>query len=112
ARWDYIFIILASFSISCIGIGLIIASIIKDYNSAIMVSTLLTVFFSVLEGWFLPLGVVEKLVPNSYASDALFYILVMGLEIESCIEELFVILMYGGISLLIGVILFSKRSQF
>ncbi|MCP4764410.1 MAG: ABC transporter permease [archaeon] len=112
ARWDYIFIILASFSISCIGIGLIIASVIKDYNSAIMVSTLLTVFFSVLEGWFLPLGIVEKLVPNSYASDSLFQILVMGLEITSCIEELFVILMYGGISLLIGVILFSKRSQF
>ncbi len=112
ARWDLIFITMVAFSIPCIGIGLIISSIFKTHDVALLSSTLLSVFFSVLDGWFYPMGAAENLVPNSYASDALTKIMIKGAGIGSIALDLVIVLIYGVITVSIGTILFSKNDQF
>ncbi len=113
ASWGLAFLDAFLLGFSCIGLGLIVAALVKDSNAAgglAWVIILPLQFFgetiAILgRSWF------NQIFPTFYATNAIRSILVSGLGLAYVWQDLLINFAFGVVFMSIGVLIFEKKNQ-
>lgn len=112
ANWLLGFGIVMALSLTCIGLGLILAGIAKSTSSAGGLAWIFILPLQFLGGAFFPMsGFVPKLVPTTYAVNAIRSVLIYGMGLAAVWQDILVILGFGAVFTTVGLIIFNKKSQ-
>ena len=112
ANWMLAFGIVMALSLTCIGLGLILAGVTKSANSAGGIAWIFILPLQFLGGAFFPMyGFITKLVPTSYATNAIRSVLIYGMGWTAVWQDILVVLGFGMLFTIIGLIIFNKKSQ-
>jgi ABC-2 type transport system permease protein len=102
-------------TISFLGLGIVATSITKEQESAQLVLGLLQFPMMFLSGVLFPveqmpsiLQLVSKVLPLTYAVDALRKVMILGAGIEAVIQPLIILIILGVGTMTLGVPLFNK----
>jgi ABC-2 type transport system permease protein len=100
---------------SFVGLGIVITSFAKDQETAQMMMMTLMFPMMFLSGVFFPIQTmpwymqdISKLLPLTYASDALRKVMVLGAGIPEIYTQLTVLIVFGAIMIAIAVPVFRK----
>ena len=113
ANWALAFLMAIVLALSCIGIGLIIAALAKDTNSASGISWIVILplqFFGGAVGMMLNTPI-DKYTPTHWAVKGMQAILINGLGWADVVENLVINLIVGIVCLAIGLVIFNKKTQ-
>ncbi len=113
ANWGLAFLNSIIMTIPCIGIGLIIASLIKNASDAGGLSWIAILPLQFLGNGFFYLGEegVVRLVPTFYGIRAMQNILLRGWSINQVLPDMLTTLVFGIVLILIGFVIFAKKTQ-
>jgi ABC-2 type transport system permease protein len=113
ANWGLAFLNSIIMTIPCIGIGLIIASLIKNASDAGGLSWIAILPLQFLGNGFFYLGEegIVRLVPTFYGIRAMQNILLRGWTFAEVLPDMLITLLFGIGLILIGFIIFSKKTQ-
>ncbi|MHA1584683.1 MAG: ABC transporter permease [Promethearchaeota archaeon] len=112
ANWFLAFLIVMALSLTCIGLGLILAGITRSEKGAGGIAWIFILPLQFLGGAFFPMeGIVPSLVPTSYAVNAIRLVLIYGMGWASVWQDILIVLGFGAVFSIIGLILFSKKNQ-
>ncbi|MHA1857207.1 MAG: ABC transporter permease [Promethearchaeota archaeon] len=112
ANWFLAFVIVMALSLTCIGIGLILAGITRSEKAAGGIAWIFILPLQFLGGAFFPMeGLIPSLVPTSYAVNAIRLVLIYGIGWTSVWQDILIVLGFGAVFSIIGLIIFSKKSQ-
>ncbi|WP_457556768.1 ABC transporter permease [Candidatus Harpocratesius sp.] len=112
ANWFLAFLIIMDLSLTCIGLGLILASFAKSTNAAGGLAWIIILPLQFLGGAFFPMdGIIQKFVPTYYAIRAIRLVLIYGARWSHIWEDLLIVFAFGVISTILGIIIFSKKKQ-
>jgi ABC-2 type transport system permease protein len=110
-----IVVILILGTLSFLGIGIVATSIAREQESAQFILGFLQFPMMFLSGVLfpveqmpLPLQYVSKVLPLTYAVDALRKVMVLGVGIDGVAFQLLLLLVIGAVTILIGVPLFDR----
>ena len=102
-------------TLSFLGLGIVATVITKEQESAQLILGVLQFPMMFLSGVFFPveqmpvfLQTVSKVLPLTYAVDALRKVMVLGVGIEGVIEPLAILVILGVVTMAIGVPLFDR----
>jgi ABC-2 type transport system permease protein len=102
-------------TISFLGIGIVATSIAKEQESAQLVLGLLQFPMMFLSGVLFPveqmpafLQMISKVLPLTYAVEALRKVMILGAGIEAVIFPLIILIIIGAVTMAIGVPLFNR----
>jgi len=100
---------------SFIGLGVAITSIAKEEESAMMLMMALQFPMLFLSGVFFPIQQmpvfvqwISKIIPLTYAADAMRKVMVLGLGIQDIWKDILVMVGFGVVMLIIAIPLFSR----
>ncbi len=100
---------------SFIGLGILISAIAAEQETAMMVMMTLTFPMIFLSGVFFPIEqmpgfmqVISKILPLTYAIEALRKVIILGAGISSLGKELIILITFGAITLAIAVPAFKR----
>ena len=100
---------------SFIGLGILISAIAAEQETAMMVMMTLTFPMIFLSGVFFPIEqmpgfmqVISKILPLTYAIEALRKVIILGAGISSLGKELAILITFGTVSLAIAVPVFKR----
>jgi ABC-2 type transport system permease protein len=109
ANWFLAFIVTVLTAFMCIGIGLIIAAIVKDANSAGGLAWVAILPLQMLSGAF---GMTPTDgIPTTFSVRAMQKILISGLGFADVWFDMLAILLYGIGFLALGIFIYQKKSQ-
>lgn len=110
-----IFLILLLGTISFLGLGIVATAIAKEQESAQLVLGLLQFPMMFLSGVLFPieqmpsiLQTVSKVLPLTYAVDALRKVMILGVGIEAIILQVTILIILGCVTMILGVPLFER----
>ena len=102
-------------TLSFLGLGIVATVITKEQESAQLILGVLQFPMMFLSGVFFPveqmpvfLQTVSKVLPLTYAVDALRKVMILGVGIEGVIEPLAILVILGVVTMAIGVPLFDR----
>lgn len=102
-------------TLSFLGLGIVATAIAKEQESAQLVLGLLQFPMMFLSGVLFPveqmpvfLQTVSKVLPLTYAVDALRKVMILGAGIDAVIEPLFILIALAIVTIVLGVPLFSR----
>jgi len=102
-------------TLSFLGIGIVATSIAKEQESAQFILGFLQFPMMFLSGVLfpteqmpLPLQYVAKALPLTYAVDALRKVMVLGVGVGDVVSQLFILVIIGVVTILLGVPLFDR----
>ena len=112
------FIILAIFSLCCVGFGLIAATLAKSSGAATGIAFIF-IMPQMLLGTFVSVGLsaiareAGRFVPGYYVTDALTSLFLRGAPVTSptILLDIFVVAVYSVVVLIIGIILYGKYGK-
>jgi ABC-2 type transport system permease protein len=112
-NWGLAFLVALIMTIPCIGIGLIIAALVKSGSEAGGLSWIAILPLQFLGNAFFNLGDkgIMQAVPTFYGVKAMRDILVYGLGIVDILSDLLIIIGFGVVFLSIGLLVYHKKSQ-
>jgi ABC-2 type transport system permease protein len=100
---------------SFVGLGIVITSFAKDQQTATMLMTTLMFPMMFLSGIFFPIQQmpwymqdISKMLPLTYASDALRKVMVLGAGIPDITTDLAILIMFGAVMTAIAVPVFRR----
>jgi ABC-2 type transport system permease protein len=100
---------------SFVGLGVVLTSFAKDQETAMMVMMTLMFPMMFLSGVFFPvqqmpwfMQSISKVLPLTYAADALRKVMVLGAEIPQIATELTVLIVFGVVMIAIAVPVFKR----
>ncbi len=112
ASWFLAFIVGVSLSFTCIGLGLIISSFSKDPDSASGASWIIILPLQFLGGGFFPMDQsITKWFPSHYSIHGLKMVLTYGFGWADVIGNILINLAFGVVFIIIGLYIFSKKSE-
>lgn len=113
ANWGLAFLNAFILAIPCIGIGLIIAAVVKSGDEAGGLSWIAILPLQFLGNAFFPLGDegIVKFFPTYYGVSAMRKILLQGLDLGVVWPDLLTNFLFGVVFVVIGLIIFQKKSQ-
>ncbi len=111
----FAFLIVSTFALCCIGFGLITAAVSRSPGSATGISFMF-ILPQMFLGTFVSVGLsriaqsIGKFVPSYYVTDALTSLFLRGAPVMSStvVLDFVVVVVYSGIVLVLGVLLFEK----
>jgi ABC-2 type transport system permease protein len=110
-----IILILIIGTVSFLGFGIVATALTKEQESAQLILGLLQFPMMFLSGVLFPieqmpsfLQAISKILPLTYAVDALRKVMILGAGIEAVIWPIAILVVLGSITLIIGVPLFEK----
>jgi ABC-2 type transport system permease protein len=102
-------------TISFLGLGIVATAIAKEQESAQLVLGLLQFPMMFLSGVLFPveqmppiLQTISKVLPLTYAVDALRKVMILGVGIEAIIVPITILVVLGGVTMIVGVPLFER----
>jgi ABC-2 type transport system permease protein len=105
-------------TISFLGFGIVATAVTKEQESAQLVLGLLQFPMLFLSGVLFPieqmpslLQAVSKVLPLTYAVEALRKVMILGTEIDAVITPLTILIILGAITMILGVPLFERATK-
>ena len=113
ANWALAFLNALIMTIPCIGIGLIIASLIKNASDAGSLSWIAILPLQFLGNGFFYIGDegIVRLIPTFYGIRAMQNIMLRGWGITEVLPDMLMTLAFGVVFLTIGLMIFNKKLQ-
>ncbi|MGA2574036.1 MAG: ABC transporter permease [Candidatus Methanomethylicaceae archaeon] len=100
---------------SFVGLGVVITSFAKDQETAMMMMMTLMFPMMFLSGVFFPIQLmpwymqdISKVLPLTYASDALRRVMVLGAGVPAIANDLIILIVFGAVMIAIAVPVFRK----
>jgi ABC-type multidrug transport system permease subunit len=109
----FAFVIMAVFSLCCVGFGLIVAAISKSSGAATGIAFIFILPLMFL-GTYVPVGGPARLiVPSNYVTDALTSLFLRGAPVSSpmILMDLAVVSIFSIALLLVGILLFKRTGK-
>lgn len=112
-NWALAFLVALIMTIPCIGIGLIIAALVKSGSEAGGLSWIAILPLQFLGNAFFNLGDkgIMQAVPTFYGVNAMRDVLVFGFGFVDILPDLLINILFGIVFLTIGLVVYHKKSQ-
>lgn len=116
ANFGLLFITPIIFTFTCLGLGMIVAAVIKSAGAAGGFSWFIILPMQFLGGLFFAMGDanafdVTDLIPAAYAASAMRKVGIYGLGLESIWGDWLVCICTGVVAMVVGLILFSRKTK-
>lgn len=113
ANWPLAFFNAFLFGWFCIGVGLILAAVVKNADAAGGIAWVIILPMQFLGGLIAGLGdaAIQQAIPAFYAARAMRNILVVGATFAEVWADMLVSFVCGAVAMVVGVVIFQKKTK-
>ncbi|MCP4761020.1 MAG: ABC transporter permease [archaeon] len=113
ANWTAVILIMLTTSYMCIGLGLIIASLVRSADSAGGISWVAILPLQFFGGTIMNMGdsAFNRIFPTYYSVRVMRNSLIDGLALSELLPDIALVFLYGTIFIVIALIIFSKKMK-